>query len=277
MANKAFAFGKNWQSFVKNYLNEDRSNEAKKSLNEFYGENNFKNKTFIDIGCGSGLFSLAAYKLGASEILSFDVDPDSVKCCEYLREQEGNPDNWKILTGSILDDSFVSGLNKYDMVYSWGVLHHTGNMWQAIENAAGLVNDSGNFYIAIYNKADGLGVYPDGRFGPSKFWVSEKKIYTSLPLIFQNIIDYITMFILILAYIITLNNPVKKIKNHKSLRGMSWRVDIKDWLGGYPYEYASVAEIFHFFKNLGFSLENVKCNNGLMNNEFLFKKNKSKQ
>jgi 2-polyprenyl-6-hydroxyphenyl methylase/3-demethylubiquinone-9 3-methyltransferase len=53
---------------------------------------------------------------------------------------------------------------------------------------------------------------------------------------------------------------------------MSWRIDIKDWLGGYPYEYASVDEVFNFVKRLGFSLENLKCNIGLMNNEYLFKK-----
>ena len=272
MDNKPFAFGKNWESFVKSYLNRERTDEAQKSLIEFCDGYTLKGKSFLDVGCGSGMFSLAAYKLGSSKILSFDVDPDSIRCCEYLREKEGNPANWQIMKGSILDEGFISKLEKYDFVYSWGVLHHTGNMWKAIKNATRLIADDGLLYIAIYNKADGFGIYPDGRFGPSKFWVKEKRLYSGLPIIAQILIDYAVMSFLILSYTLTLNNPIKKIRGHKELRGMSWRIDIKDWLGGYPYECASVAEVFNFLKGLGFSLENLKCNNGLMNNEFLFKK-----
>lgn len=268
-----FAFGKNWQAYVKNYLNQERIDEAKKSLLEFCDGNNLiKEKTFIDIGCGSGLFSLAAYQLGASEILSFDIDRDSTRSCEYLREREGSPANWQITHGSILDDDFVSTLNKHDFVYSWGVLHHTGNMWKAIENVTKLVKEKGSLCIAIYNKADGWGVYPDGRWGPSHFWVTEKRIYSKLPSPLQNLIDYSVMAVLVVLYVLTFNNPIKKIRGHKQFRGMSWRIDIKDWLGGYPYEYASVAEIFSFVKKLGFSLEHLKCNNGLINNEYLFRK-----
>ncbi len=270
--NQSFAFGKNWQLFIKKHLNQARVDETKKSFIEFYDGHNLKGKTFIDVGCGSGLFSLVAYQLGASKILSFDIDLDSVKCCEYLREKEGNPANWQIMHGSILDENFVSKLGKYDFIYSWGVLHHTGNMWKAIENTSKLVADKGLLYIAIYNKADGLGIYPDGRFGSSKFWVKVKKLYTSLPLLLQNLVDYTVMSVLILSYLVTLNNPIKKIRNHKGFRGMAWSTDIKDWLGGYPYEYASVAEVFNFVKKLRLSLENLKCNNGLMNNEYLFKK-----
>ena len=143
-------------------------------------------------------------------------------------------------------------------------------MWKAIENASKLVAPKGSFCIAIYNKADAWGLYPDGRFGPSHLWVNEKRLYSRMPSFLQSFIDYSVMSALVVLYLLTLNNPMKKIRSHKQLRGMSWRVDIKDWLGGYPYEFASVDEIFSFVKNLGFSLENLKCNSGLMNNEYLF-------
>jgi len=239
--------------------------------------NDLKGKTFLDIGCGSGLFSLAALRLEASKVVSFDVDPFSVRCAQALFQQEGSPANWEIFEGSILDESLIKSLIKkhglFDIVYSWGVLHHTGNMWKAIENALSFVNDNGLLYIAIYNKADGLAIYPDGRFGPSKFWEFEKKIYSRLPLFLQNLIDFGVMSFLIIAYLLTFNNPIRKIRNHKKeFRGMSWRIDIKDWLGGYPYEYATVSEIFRFVKGKGFSLVNLKNNNGLRNNEYLFKK-----
>jgi len=268
-----FAFGKNWQSFVRDYLNQERIDEAKKSMVEFCNANTLiTGKTFIDVGCGSGLFSLAAHQLAASNIVSFDIDPQSIKCCEYLRGKEGHSPNWQIKKGSILDGDFVSSLGKYDFVYSWGVLHHTGSMWKAIENASKLVGEKGAFCIGIYNRADAWGVYPDGRCGPSHLWVKEKRLYSRIPSPLQSLIDYSVMSALVVLYILTFNNPMRKIRSHKQFRGMSWRVDIKDWLGGYPYEYASVDEVFNFVKRLGFSLENLKCNNGLMNNEYLFKK-----
>ncbi|MGA1791084.1 MAG: class I SAM-dependent methyltransferase [bacterium] len=268
----SFAFGRNWHHFVNHYLNSELLHEAKKSLIDFIGEDHIRGKSFIDVGCGSGLFSLAAYQLGASKVVSFDIDGDSVRCCEYLKDREGNPGNWEVRVGSILDERFISKIGTYDIVYSWGVLHHTGKMWEAIENATRFVAKNGLLYIAIYNKVDHFGFYPDGRFGPSSLWEKEKRIYASLPSLIQNLIDYIVMLIMIILYILTLNNPIDKIRSHKNFRGMSWRVDIKDWLGGFPYEYATVAEVFLFVKRLGFSLENLKSNNGLLNNEYLFKK-----
>jgi 2-polyprenyl-3-methyl-5-hydroxy-6-metoxy-1,4-benzoquinol methylase len=272
MTEKAFAFGKNWKAFSDKYLNPERIAEAEKSLREFLNFDTLAGKTFVDVGCGSGLFSLAAHRLGAAKVVSFDVDADSTECCRRLRESAGSPDNWQVLNGSVLDADFVAGLGKFDIVYSWGVLHHTGRMWQAIESASKLAGDNGSMYIAIYNRADGFAIYPDGRMGPSSLWVAEKKIYSSLPPIIQNAIDYVLMAVMVLMYLLSFSNPVRKIRAHKALRGMSWRIDIKDWLGGYPYEYASVEEVFRFVCGLGFSLENLKSNNGLLNNEYLFKR-----
>jgi len=245
-----------------------------KSIREFLKVESLQGKSFADVGAGSGIDSLAAFKLGASEITSFDYDGNCVSCCQSLWEKAGKPPHWKIMEGSALDEPFMRSLGQFDVVYSWGVLHHTGNMWKAIENTLKLVKPGGVFFLAIYNKADGFALYPDGRFGPSSFWLLEKKIYTSLPWFLQNIIDYIVMGILFLFYILTLHNPFKVIRDHQLYfnKGMPWRINIKDWLGGYPYEYATVQEIFTFAKQRGFSLENLTCNNGLLNNEFLLKR-----
>ncbi|MDD5556346.1 MAG: class I SAM-dependent methyltransferase [bacterium] len=269
---RSFAFGRNWQEFIRRFLDQGRIEEAVKSLSAFCRGYDFKGKTFLDAGCGSGLFSLAACRLGASRVVSFDVDSDSVHCCRYLHDREGKPAHWQVMQGSILDEHFMAGLGRFDCVYSWGVLHHTGNLWKAVENASRLVAKGGVMYLAIYNRADGICLYPDGRFGPSTFWVKVKRAYSRSPLALQKLIDASVMSFLVLAYCLTLRNPVEKIRRHRELRGMSWRIDIRDWLGGYPYEYASVAEVFAFVRKLGFSLENLKCTNGLGNNEYLFKK-----
>ena len=144
----SFSFGKNWQNYLK-ILNKENILIAKKSLIDFLG--NVENKTFIDVGCGSGLFSYLMYTLGAKEIISIDVDPFSVECAKFLKNIVKNPNNWKIYQGSILDKDFISQFGKYDIVYSWGVLHHTGEMWEAIRNICSFVKDDGLLFIAIYS------------------------------------------------------------------------------------------------------------------------------
>jgi 2-polyprenyl-6-hydroxyphenyl methylase/3-demethylubiquinone-9 3-methyltransferase len=183
--NLKFSFGKNWENFIKNYLNNERIDEAKKALTNFLGINSFNGKTFLDIGCGSGLHSFAAYKLKAKKIVSFDIDPFSVECTKYFFKIAGEPKNWKIYQGSILDKKFIQKLGKFDIVYSWGVLHHTGDMWNAIKNAASLVKKNGLFYIAIYNKVDAWGIWSDGRFGPSSFWQKEKNFILNYQLSYK--------------------------------------------------------------------------------------------
>lgn len=142
-----FSFGQNWSRFVRENLDRDRVETAKQSLKNFLGLETLEGKTFLDIGCGSGLFSLAAFELGASRIVSFDYDKDSLACCRLLHERASEPSNWLILQGSALDIGFLDSLGKFDIIYSWGVLHHTGAMWQAIENASLCIKEDGLFFL----------------------------------------------------------------------------------------------------------------------------------
>jgi len=273
MNKQKFAFGKNWQYFLDNYFNEERLESAVNSLKEILNIESLSGKKFIDIGCGSGLFSLAAYKLNAEKIISLDVDKFSIRCCNQLFETYNKPPNWQIIEGSILDDEFVETLEKCDVVYSWGVLHHTGNMWKAIDNAANLTSDNGVLVIAIYNKVVNFCIFSDGRFGNSRLWEIEKKFYNKMPDFIKSILNGFIAGFLLFLYLFTFQNPIKKIKMFpKKFRGMSWYVDIKDWIGGYPYEYADVEEIFKFLKKKNFMLQNLKLKNNLGNNEYVFKK-----
>jgi len=261
-----FSFGKNWQMFLKT-LDSDRIENAKKSLTEFLGgESNVRGKTFVDIGCGSGLFSLAAHKLGASKILSVDVDDFSVACATHLREKENNPVNWEIKKGSALDEKFISSLGKFDIVYSWGVLHHTGEMYRAFDNIVGLMDSKSVFYTAIYGRSN-------NKFGgTSNFWLKVKKTYNNSGDLVKRLMNYIYVAYYFLDKLATAQNPIKTIREYQKTRGMNWYNDIIDWLGGYPYEFAAPDEIINYFGKKGLYCKKLKYEYGLACHEYLLVK-----
>ena len=229
-----------------------------------------KNKTFLDIGCGSGLFSYAMYLLGAKEVVSLDIDTFSVQCAKFLRDNLKNTQKWRIYHGFILYKNFVIKLGKFDIVYIFGVLHHTGKMWRAIQNALLTLKDNGLFYIAIYNKT---------KF--SKYWLKIKELYNRSPKFGKILMNFLYFFIYNFSIPLLLHhkNPFKLIKEYGKDRGMDQITDIKDWLGGYPYEYATFDEVGTFITNLHSNLVLTKCKKlserSLGNNQFLFKNSKT--
>lgn len=262
-----YGFGKNWAKLLQQGDWEDRAQQAVRSLRDLLQLNDLSEMTFLDIGCGSGLFSQAAYRLGAKEIFSFDFDENSVACCKQLHAAEGKPDIWKVAHGSILDDGFISMLGTWDVVYSWGVLHHTGNMWTAISNASKLVKPNGFFVIGIYN-------WLGGRRG-TETWKKLKKWYCEAPKWKAFAYEYTYILYNILYMTIVLRNPFKCIKDHGKNRGMSWFRDVSDWLGGYPYEAATAGQVLDYMRNHStFELikQNVNC--GLGVSEFVFRAKK---
>jgi 2-polyprenyl-3-methyl-5-hydroxy-6-metoxy-1,4-benzoquinol methylase len=261
-----FSFGKNWIFFLK-HLNDERIEEAEKSLKEKLAPESLKDKVFLDIGSGSGLFSLAAYRLGA-KVFSFDYDQDSVNCTKYLQEKYAKNDpRWSVEQGSVLNRDFLKKFGKVDILYSWGVLHHTGDMRQAFENVANMVNDGGSLFISIYND-QGI---------PSKIWTIIKKSYTKSEILRP----FISLFCGLWLWkyrigwgLVRYGNPLKFITEYgKNNRGMSAYNDLIDWVGGYPFEVAKPEEVFDFFSKKNFRLKRIKtCAGGLGCNEYVFKK-----
>lgn len=261
-----FSFGNNWRKFLST-VDGSRINEAQRSLIQMLETHDFRGKRFLDIGCGSGLFSLAAKQLGAI-VHSFDFDPESVTCTRNLKSQFFPTDEgWTIEEASVLDKAYVSSLGGYDIVYSWGVLHHTGDLMQALNNAAIPINHGGLLYIAIYNDQDFI----------SNFWFTVKKTYCA-NWVGQYLIKlfFIPFFAIqgIAISIAKYKNPLAHFRMYRKRRGMSIYRDWIDWLGGYPFEVAKPEKIFHFYKDKGFELTNLTTTNRLGCNQFVFKKAK---
>ena len=261
-----FAFGRNWQRFVR-LLDEDRIVATETYLRRMLEVDRLDGVRFLDIGSGSGLFSLAARRLGA-RVHSFDYDPSSVACTAELRRRYFPDDSqWAVVEGSALDADYVRSLGQFDVVYSWGVLHHTGRMWQALENAALPVAPGGKLFIAIYND---MGTQ-------STRWRAIKRTYNALP---RPLRVPFTMLVIApeeakaVARSVLALRPGQYIQSwtaYNRRRGMSRWHDIVDWVGGYPYEVAKPEEIFNFYRAKGFTLTRLKCGGvGLGCNEFVF-------
>ncbi len=239
-----FSFGKNWQDYL-NTVSEEEIDKAKENIQLWLGSGFVSEKTVLDIGSGSGIHSLSYYLLGAQKIYSFDYDEHSVQATQSLWEKEGCPKNWTVTLGSILDSHFLKSLGQFDIVYSWGVLHHTGSMWEAVENASKLVKPGGLLWISLYAKGP---LYP-------KHLALKKKFNSASNLGKQGMI-FKRIGGKMLRRLKNLDNPFTW--NQKKGRGMNVYHDIVDWLGGLPYEVASENEVTVFLRERGFILERIK-------------------
>jgi 2-polyprenyl-6-hydroxyphenyl methylase/3-demethylubiquinone-9 3-methyltransferase len=205
---------------------------------------------------------------GASRVYSFDCDPQSVECAQELKRRHfcfGH--NWTIQHGNVLDENYLSSLGQFDVVYSWGVLHHTGNLWLGLRNVAPLAATNGKLFIAVYNDQD----------TQSRLWKAVKERYNrGVPwrvLIMPVFGSYFVGRGLIKDILISRKNPLARYRDYKHSRGMAYLTDLRDWLGGYPFEVARPEAIFDFYRTKGYELVKLRTAGiGHGNNEFVFVK-----
>jgi 2-polyprenyl-6-hydroxyphenyl methylase/3-demethylubiquinone-9 3-methyltransferase len=263
-----FGFGKNWSDFLET-VEPAHVARAEQSLREMLGVESLAGLRFLDAGCGSGLFSLAARRLGA-EVRSFDYDPDSVACTRAIRERFAPEDHgWTIEQGSVLDADYLKTLGTFDVVYSWGVLHHTGDMLGALEAIGATVRDRGLLFIAIYN------------YQPifTAVWTRIKRAYNTGPEPLSRALLWLVAgwyeVVKSLLALARFRNPwpPSRWREYRRNRGMSLWHDYVDWVGGYPFEAARPEAVFRFFRDRGYVLRELKTCAGRHGcNEFVFRK-----
>ncbi len=255
-----FSFGKNWQKFLAR-LDESHVAHARRSFTAFTWLDTLDGHTFLDLGCGSGLSSLVAHRLGARRVVSVDVDPACVRCTEQVRARfAGSAGGWDILRGSVLDREFLLSLRRFSYVYSWGVLHHTGAMWRALGNASTCVESGGLLHIALYNEHKN-----------SRAWHRVKRVCNRWP---RTVFPALRAAYVLVAYgrlLARLESPLAFTRQYRQRRGMDFWRDVEDWLGGLPYEYCKPEQALDCLSERGFVLQRLMTTSSIGNNEFLFR------
>lgn len=241
-AESHFAFGKNWLDYAKK-IDETRIEQAVADLQRLSGRERFDNLSFLDIGCGSGLHSLAAVRMGAARVVGVDIDADSVTASRTTLAHFAPMADARFDVVSVFDLSPVTH-GGFDLVYSWGVLHHTGDMYRALTAAATLVRPEGVFMIALYKKTPLCGM-----------WRVIKHWYSAATPQAQQRARSVRVGLHRLLEKMQGRNLDDYIRNYRKSRGMDYYNDIHDWMGGYPYESISPEECRDFFAQLGFRLE----------------------
>ena len=254
---KYFDFGENWVQFSEIALTDESFDSAITSIQTLVGIKSLENLSFLDVGCGSGLFSIAAQKLNASKVVGIDINPVCINVSKENSERYLPNPTIKFVNGSALDNALLRKLGVFDVVYAWGSLHHTGSMWDAIMEVSKRVNTDGLYVFSIYNK-----------HFTSPIWKGVKRLYNLMPSFTKQImLSFFGVLIFIAKFLVTGRNPFEKE------RGMNFRFDVIDWVGGYPYEYATPKELMDYMDKLNFDLITyipAKVPTGC--NEFVFRK-----
>ncbi len=264
-AGQRFAFGENWQRFLA-VLDDARIAQAQESFCKMLALDNLAGKSFLDIGSGSGLHSLVARRLGA-RVHSFDFDTESVACTrEVCRRYFAGDAQWTVTQGSVLDRAYLATLGTWDVVYSWGVLHHTGQLWKALDHAAERVAPGGLLFISLYND--------QGR--DSRSWLRVKRLYNATPAGLRFLVlgpAFAWLWGPNLVLDLLRGRPFSAWRSYGVQRGMSPMVDVVDWVGGLPFEVSKPEQVFEFVKARGFSLARLStCAGGKGCNEYVFRR-----
>ena len=260
MKEGTFDFGANWDAFSDRLMAEGRLHLAMASLQKLLQREGLHGASVADVGCGSGLFSLAAAKLGAARVVGLDINPLCIEVCGRNKARLAPSATVSFHRASALSPEQLAPFGTFDLVYAWGSLHHTGAMWEAILNVTRMVAPGGTLVLAIYNE-----------HATSPLWRVIKRTYNLVPAFAKSMMAAVAAAVIFVAKaLVTRRNPLEKE------RGMSFWYDVVDWVGGYPYEYASRSRVEQFIAPAGFAMMRfVQAQVPTGCNEYVFRRHDS--
>jgi SAM-dependent methyltransferase len=143
------SFNYQWSFYNEgNFLLSDKNfkKNIKLTLSQYIDEKPefFKNKKIIDVGAGSGRFSYGLLSLGA-EVTA--IEPTKDGCNQILSSCEEYSNKLTIQQKNILQDDLP---NNFDVVFCYGVVHHTGNTYLAMKKACDCAKSGGKVFFMIY-------------------------------------------------------------------------------------------------------------------------------
>ena len=173
-------YGNLWKDLNDDYIN----NESKNVLLNIFEKNNqsidlIKNKSVLDMGCGSGRFTIALAQLGAQMVTGIDLGKTGISVGRKISEKL-NLKNIKFLEGNVTSLPFEN--DSFDFVFSKGVLHHTGNLNKGLDEYHRVLKKGGNGFLYLYGSG-GL------------FWNSRIKMREVMKLIPMNYANNILKFL----------------------------------------------------------------------------------
>jgi ubiquinone/menaquinone biosynthesis C-methylase UbiE len=116
-------------------------------MNSLVGFDEFRGKKLLEVGCGLGP-DLLQFARGGAVVTGIDLTPRSIELVQRRFALHQLPVEALVADAEHLpfaDDSF-------DVVYSFGVLHHTPNTQQAVEEVHRVLRRGGSAIIMLYHK-----------------------------------------------------------------------------------------------------------------------------
>jgi len=113
----------------------------------FFSDAEIEGKRILDAGCGMGVFSVVFGKKGAARVIGIDLSEEGVRRAQRAASHF-NLSNVEFREGNILRLPYPDG--SFDIVWSWGTLHHTAEPLKALEELIRVLKNGGTLFVTLY-------------------------------------------------------------------------------------------------------------------------------
>ncbi|MFQ6107920.1 MAG: class I SAM-dependent methyltransferase [Candidatus Aminicenantales bacterium] len=155
-----------WQNYTPEYA------ASKKHWALFFDPEEVLNKSVLDAGCGTGVFSIIFARMGALSVVGIDISKRSLERAQRQADQLGLQ-NATFQKVNMLRLPFTDAC--FDIVWSWGSVHHTADPFGCLAELIRVLKPGGSLLVAVYRRTGLTFLHETLRKGlirlPSKYWI----------------------------------------------------------------------------------------------------------